>query len=253
MIRRLVSALGRTLSGIAAAIRARPGFFLAAVASLLVLNVLLPPLVLSVARKRVDFFTFNPWLKSLPSFLASGDISLGHKLDFLLGLAVFWFSSDGVFGIEWGYAVTFGDLLRFLVMSVIFGAYFAVWAQRTRTDPSFRSSAHLGRGGGRAGEYACAVYRAMQRDGVRRSGDSSSWAGVHGAVERHGRAAFTGLDCCHGVGLRRGDCQPRLPRLAGWRRRAPTRASRWNVKRAEQPLCRGIADSCAPLTRHARA
>jgi len=143
MIRRLVSAPGKTLSGIAAAIRARPGIFLAAVASLLVLNVLLPPLVLSVARKRVDFFTFNPWLKSLPSYLASGDISFGRKLDFLLGLAVFWFSSDGVFGIEWGYAVTFGDLLRFLVMSVIFGAYFALWTQRTRTDPSFRSSARV--------------------------------------------------------------------------------------------------------------
>src|SRR6516164_8613741 len=151
MIRRLASALGKTLSGIAAAIRARPGIFLVAVASLLVLNVLLPPLVLSVARKRVDFFTFNPWLKSLPSYLASGDVSLGRKLDFLLGLAVFWFSSDGVFGIEWGYAVTFGDLLRFLVMSVIFGAYFALWTQRTRTDPLFRSSARLGRRGGVAG------------------------------------------------------------------------------------------------------
>jgi hypothetical protein len=31
------------------------------------LDILVPPIVLSLARKPVDFFTFNPWLKRSPS------------------------------------------------------------------------------------------------------------------------------------------------------------------------------------------
>jgi hypothetical protein len=36
-----------------------------------VLHVMLPPLVLAIARKPWTFFTFNPWLKRLPEYLVS--------------------------------------------------------------------------------------------------------------------------------------------------------------------------------------
>jgi hypothetical protein len=151
MVRPFVSALRQTFSGVLAAIRAKPGMFLAASAVVLLLNVLLPPLVLSVARKPVDYITFNPWLKSLPAYLVSGDGPLSRKLDFVLGLAVFWFSSDGIFGIEWGYAVTVGDLLRILLMSLILGACFAVWTYRRETDPPHGWASRYGRRNGVAG------------------------------------------------------------------------------------------------------
>ena len=63
-----VSAVGR---GIGRALRARPGAALLAVAGVLALDVLLPPLLLSVTRKPWTYFTFNPWLKRLPEYLVS--------------------------------------------------------------------------------------------------------------------------------------------------------------------------------------
>jgi hypothetical protein len=46
------------------------------------------------------------------------------------GLALFWFSADGVFGIDWGFAVTAADLARFALMALLIGAYFALWRYR---------------------------------------------------------------------------------------------------------------------------
>src|SRR5207249_7063655 len=95
------------------------------------LNLLLPPLVLSVARKPVDYFTFNPWLKRLPDYLASSQVPTGRKIEFLPKLALFWFSSDSPYGgTEWGYAVDLTDLVRFALMALLFGAYFALWVYR---------------------------------------------------------------------------------------------------------------------------
>lgn len=119
----------RALSGIGTAIRARPGTFVGAAAAVFLLDVLLPPIVLSLARKPVDYFTFNPWLPKLPEFVASSAVTLQRKLEFLPGLALFWFSSDGPMGEpEWGFAVTVTDLARFLALGLLFGAYFALWA-----------------------------------------------------------------------------------------------------------------------------
>ena len=53
------------------AIRARPAVFGAIALSVVLLNLVLPVVVLSLFRKRVDFFTFNPWLSRLPEWLAS--------------------------------------------------------------------------------------------------------------------------------------------------------------------------------------
>ena len=107
--------------GIAAGLRARSGVFLAVAAGVLALELLLPPAVLSAARRPVDYFTFNPWLPELPRFLSASDITWQRKLEFLPNLALFWFSADSPFGgTDWGFVVTVSDLLRFLLMSLLF-------------------------------------------------------------------------------------------------------------------------------------
>ncbi|MGH8634700.1 MAG: hypothetical protein ACRET7_11295, partial [Burkholderiales bacterium] len=95
----------------------------------LVLEVLLPPVVLSAARRPVDYFTFNPWLPELPRFLSASEITWQRKLEFLPSLALFWFSADSPHsGTDWGFAVTVADLSRFLLMALLFGGYFALLA-----------------------------------------------------------------------------------------------------------------------------
>ena len=126
----MVRAVGRVLKGIGAAVRARLKVFVAVAVGVFLLDLFLPPLVLSVVRKPWDYFTFNPWLKRLPEFLASAEVSLERKLEFLPKLALFWFTADGPYGPEWGFAVTVTDLLRFVFMSLLFGAYFALWFYR---------------------------------------------------------------------------------------------------------------------------
>ena len=144
--------------GIAAGLRARSGVFLAVAAGVLALEVLLPPAVLSAARKPVDYFTFNPWLPELPRFLSASDIPWGRKLEFLPNLALFWFSADSPFGgTDWGFAVTVSDLLRFVLMALLFAAYFALLAhywKRTGTD---LRNAGLSRQGGALGVLTSAL------------------------------------------------------------------------------------------------
>ncbi len=94
------------------------------------LDLALPLLVLSVSRKPWDSFMFNPWLRRLPEFLASSQVTMERKLEFLPNLALFWFTADGPYGPEWGFAVTVSDLVRFLLMSALFGAYFALLCYR---------------------------------------------------------------------------------------------------------------------------
>ena len=68
MAARLGTAIGDAARGIGAAVRAHPGLVLGAAAAVLALSIALPPALLSVARKPVDYFTFNPWLKRLPEY-----------------------------------------------------------------------------------------------------------------------------------------------------------------------------------------
>ena len=133
MTRTLLGGAGRALAGavrgIGAAVRGRLAVFGTAVAGVLAVSVLLPPLVLSLARKPCDYFTLNPWLASLPHYLVSADVPLGQKVAFLPNLALLWFSSDNPWGVEWGVAVTVADLLRFLAVALLFGAYLALWIE----------------------------------------------------------------------------------------------------------------------------
>jgi hypothetical protein len=148
----------RIWRGLTLGLRARAGVFFGVASGVLALEILLPPAVLSAARRPVDFFTFNPWLPELPRYLAAGDATWQRKLDFMPGLALFWFSADSPFGgTDWGFAVTVSDLARFTLMALLFGAYFALLAHCR--DRSFvdRLDSQTGRRGGVAGVVAGAL------------------------------------------------------------------------------------------------
>ena len=154
MAARVRRALGDVARGIVVAVRARPGLVLGAAAAVFALSILLPLALLSVARKPVDYFTFNPWLKRLPEYLAS-DVPREQKIAKLPDLALFWFSADSPFGgTEWGYAVDVRDLGRLLLTALLFGLYFALWRQRRARVAAAGWSARAARSGGVAGALA---------------------------------------------------------------------------------------------------
>ncbi|HEY7202798.1 MAG TPA: hypothetical protein VIA61_00795 [Methylomirabilota bacterium] len=146
-----MGSLGRIGSGIGRALRARWGVFAAVAAAVVLLDVFVPVVVLSLARAPVDYFTFNPWLPNLPGFLASGNGPLAERLDKAWNLALFWFSADGIFGIDWGFAVTAADLARFALMALLIGAYFALWRYRRDQTGGTGWGLRLGRQGGALG------------------------------------------------------------------------------------------------------
>jgi len=145
----------RVLCGVARALRSRPGGFTAVAASFFALSVLLPPALLSLVRKPFDYFAFNAWLPELPHYLLQSDAPLRRKLEFIPNLAIFWFSADSPYGgVDWGFAVTVGDLLRFLCLSVLFGAYFTLLVFQRDRAPGQGAIAKFGRGGGVSGALA---------------------------------------------------------------------------------------------------
>lgn len=110
------------------ALVAHPVLFAAVTAGVAALNVLAPVAILSAVRKPLDYYTFNPWLKRLPEYLASDSVSFGEKLAKLPDLALFWFSAGSSYGgAEWGFAVDVADAARILLISALFGLYFALW------------------------------------------------------------------------------------------------------------------------------
>jgi len=133
MVQRALATIAQALRGIAAAVRARAKIVLAVTAAVSVFNLAAPVIILSIARRPVDFFTFNPWLRRLPEYLASEE-PLAKKLSFLSNMAIAWVSADngGGEGVEWGFIVDVPTLLRILLTSLVFGAYFALWSYRRR-------------------------------------------------------------------------------------------------------------------------
>jgi len=127
-----MSRLGRIGRGVSAAVRTRPWTVVAVAAAVIALDVLLPPVVLALARAPWTYAAFNPWLKKLPAYLVS-DVPLTSKLDFLSRVAWFWVTADGPYGApEWGFAVDTADVLRFIAMGVLIGVYFALVLQGRR-------------------------------------------------------------------------------------------------------------------------
>ena len=144
----IAQGLADTARGVAAAVRRRPFTVVVGALGMLAASVLVPPLVLSVARKPVDYFTFNPWLSRLPEYLASPG-PLGPKLARLADLALFWFSADSPYGgTEWGFAVDVRDLARIAATSALVGAYLALWRERRATPVVGWTARVAGRGGG---------------------------------------------------------------------------------------------------------
>jgi len=132
MVERPMAAVARTLRGIAAAVRARAMLVLGVTAAVSVLNLAAPVIILSIARRRVDFFTFNPWLRRLPEFLGSQE-PLAKKLSFLSQMAIAWVSADNAGeGIEWGFIIDVPTLAQIILTSLVFGTYFALWSYRRR-------------------------------------------------------------------------------------------------------------------------
>jgi hypothetical protein len=130
VIQAMVEVAEQVRRGLVGAVRARWKIFLLVAAGVFVLDLVVPPVLLSVIRKPADYFTFNPWLKKLPEYLVSGEAPFERRLERTWGLVLFWFSASNSFGIEWGFAVTVSDLARFVLMALVIGAYFAVWFHR---------------------------------------------------------------------------------------------------------------------------
>src|SRR2546426_9425578 len=105
--------MARMLQTTVQVIRRRAGVFVLVVAAIVALNLVLPPLVLSVARKPYDYFSINPWLHNLPSWLASGEATASRKADFLWNAAVLWVvASGGCDAAGGGVSVTVADIAR---------------------------------------------------------------------------------------------------------------------------------------------
>jgi hypothetical protein len=145
-------ALSAACRGIRAAVRAHYWWTAAAAALVLGLQILLPPLILSLARKPCSAFTLNPWLKQLPSYLAGGT-PIQDKLSFLSRVALFWFTADGQYEPEWGFAVDTGDLARFVFTAGLVGTWVALvqYQRDLRSTVGWRAA---GRGGGAVGAVA---------------------------------------------------------------------------------------------------
>ena len=142
------------MRGVAAAVGARPGFFAGAAAAAFLVHVLMPPVVLSLVRKPWDYFAFNAWLSKLPEYLASTEIALEKKIEFLPKLALFWFSANGPYGSpEWGFAVDVTDLARFLLVSLLLGAYFSLWLYRRDQVKQSGWGVKVSRSGGVVGAF----------------------------------------------------------------------------------------------------
>src|SRR2546428_10131790 len=133
----------------ARAIRARAGIFALIVAGVVAMNLVLPPFVLSVVRKPYDYFSINPWLHNVPSWLWSGEATAGRKLEFLWNAAVLWFVASGQYDApEWGFTATVRDIARWILMGVLFGTYATLWLERRAR---LRSDNPPARGGSRGG------------------------------------------------------------------------------------------------------
>jgi len=141
------------LRGAWTALAAHPGMFASVTLAVAALNVVAPVAILSAVRKPLDFYTFNPWLKRLPEYIASDDAPLVEKLAKLADLALFWVSAGSTYGgAEWGFAVDVTDVGRTLLVSALFGLYFALW--RRYRDLALGGAARALRRGGLAGAAA---------------------------------------------------------------------------------------------------
>jgi hypothetical protein len=130
------NAIVQSWRGISTALRSRARFFLAVAGAVAAFNLIAPVALLSLARKPVDFFTFNPWLRRLPDYLLSAE-PLAAKLSFVSHLTIAWMSAEGGSeGIEWAFILDVPTLARIACTSLLVGAYFALWSYQRQADAS---------------------------------------------------------------------------------------------------------------------
>src|SRR5207245_9069186 len=123
--------VGEALRGAWTALAAQPIVFASVTLAVAALNVVAPVAILSAVRKPFDFYTFNPWLKRLPEYVASDDAPLVEKLAKLPDLALFWVSAGSTYGgAEVGFAVDVSDVCRIIIVSALFGVDLALSQRR---------------------------------------------------------------------------------------------------------------------------
>ncbi len=151
MWRNAMRTVGNAARGMSTAIRANRRIFVIVVLGVLLLNIVLPPVVLSVVRKPYDHFSFNPWLRNLPAWLRSDEATSDRKLEFLYNAALYWFIASSPYDApEWGYTATVRDVVRWILISLLFGTYFSLWyAHRAQAMTCAPGTA--AKRGGRAG------------------------------------------------------------------------------------------------------
>jgi hypothetical protein len=159
MDRQRLRAVRGAFAGIVLAVRERRRLFATVAVAVFLVNVLLPPLVLTVARKPPDHVSINPWLRNLPAWLASDDATWQRKAQFLWNAALYWVIASGRYDdAEWGYTATVRDVARWVVVSLLFATYFALWyARRDRLRACAVPVAATGRRAGVAGALLSTV------------------------------------------------------------------------------------------------
>src|SRR5881398_1767308 len=90
--------VGEALRGARTALAAHPVVFASVTLAVAALNVAAPVAILSAVRKPFDFYTFNPWLKRLPEYVASDAAPRVENLAKLPALALFWVSAGSTYG-----------------------------------------------------------------------------------------------------------------------------------------------------------
>ena len=136
-IHKSLSAVAKSFRGIGAAMRAEAKLVSTVTAAVALFNLAAPVVLLSIVRRPANLFTFNPWLRRLPEYLISDDQPWSKKLSFLSQMAIGWISADNpIEGVEWGFIIDVPTLARILLTSLVFGAYFALWAYRRRQGES---------------------------------------------------------------------------------------------------------------------
>jgi hypothetical protein len=160
MGRQGLGAVGGVLAGISGAVRDRRRVFAAVAATVFLLNVALPPVVLAVARKPWDHISVNPWLRNLPAWLVSDEATWQRKAAFVWNAALYWVIASGTHdAADWGYTATVRDVARWLLLSLLFATYFALWAahrDRVRACAA-PAGGTAGRGAGVAGAVLSTV------------------------------------------------------------------------------------------------
>lgn len=153
MVHMVRSVSRAVLHSILGAVRARPKVFAVITVAVVVINAVLPPVVLSVARKPWDHVSLNPWLHNIPRWLVTDRAPIGDKIAFLTNVAIFWFVADSHYDeAEWGFSATVRDIARWIVMGMLFGTYFALWLQaKSRLVPWTTAQGRWHGRGGTAG------------------------------------------------------------------------------------------------------